>query len=154
MEFSQILSAAQAIDASVVEIGGVDRPALAVPADSLLPLMTCLRAHAEWGFDMLSTHTAVDWVDQEEIELIYQLNSLKTGMAIMVSCRIPRAEPKAPSVSSLWSIAQWQEREVYDLFGVLYEGHPDLRRIFLDDDWDGFPLRKDYKDDFMLECPR
>jgi NADH:ubiquinone oxidoreductase subunit C len=56
-----------------------------------------------------------------------------------------------PTVSSIWPIAHWQEREVFDLFGVGYDGHPDLRRIFLEDDWLGHPLRKDYHDPDMLE---
>jgi NADH-quinone oxidoreductase subunit C len=72
----------------------------------------------------------------------------------MVSVSVPRANPVAPTVSTIWEIAQWQEREVYDLFGVRYEGHPDLRRLFLDDNWQGHPLRKDYQDDDMLELPK
>jgi NADH:ubiquinone oxidoreductase subunit C len=67
--------------------------------------------------------------------------------------KVPRQNPIAPSVHLLWPIAEWQEREVYDLFGVKYAGHPDLRRLFLEDDWKGFPLLKDYKDDFTLERP-
>ena len=55
------------------------------------------------------------------------------------------------TICSIWRIAEWQEREVFDLFGILYNNHPDLRRIFLEDDWVGFPLRKNYKDNFMLE---
>jgi NADH-quinone oxidoreductase subunit C len=69
----------------------------------------------------------------------------------MVSVFVGREKPVVPSVSSLWMIAEWQEREVYDLFGVLYDNHSDLRRLFLEDDWVGHPLRKDYQDDFMLD---
>jgi NADH-quinone oxidoreductase subunit C len=56
-------------------------------------------------------------------------------------------------VSAIWAIAEWQEREVFDMFGVHYRQHPDLRRLLLDDDWQGFPLRKDYQDDFVLSRP-
>ena len=71
----------------------------------------------------------------------------------MISASVPRDNPVLPTVCGVWPIAQWQEREVYDLFGILYEGHPDLRRLFLEDDWVGFPLRKDYKDDHLLVKP-
>ncbi len=71
-----------------------------------------------------------------------------------MTCRVPRGEPVAPTVSALWPIALWQEREAFDLMGVLYDDHPDLRRLFLEDDWVGYPLRKDYKDDYMLRDPR
>jgi NADH:ubiquinone oxidoreductase subunit C len=72
---------------------------------------------------------------------------------VYVVTSVARDNPLVPTVMDIWPIAEWQEREVYDLFGVLYDGHPDLRRLFLEDDWVGFPLRKDYEDDFMLEPP-
>ncbi|MBU1920404.1 NADH-quinone oxidoreductase subunit C, partial [bacterium] len=81
---------------------------------------------------------------------IYQLYSTKFHHYLMLSVKVDREHPVVPSVSSVWRIAQWHEREVYDLFGVLYDNHPDLRRLFLEDDWQGHPLRKDYRDDFML----
>jgi NADH-quinone oxidoreductase subunit C len=105
------------------------------------------------SFDMLCTHTAVDWLGEDRFELVYVLYSTKHRHYVTVSTSIPRDKPEASSVSSIWRIAEWQEREVYDLMGVLYSGHPDLRRMFLEDDWVGFPLRKDYKDDFMLGLP-
>jgi NADH-quinone oxidoreductase subunit C len=64
---------------------------------------------------------------------------------------VPRDAAVVPSLASVWPIAEWQEREVYDLMGILYADHPDLRRLFLDDDWQGFPLRKDYEDDYILK---
>ena len=65
-----------------------------------------------------------------------------------------RDAPVAPTVSRSWPAAEWQEREAYDLMGILYDEHPDLRRLFLEDDWQGFPLRKDYRDPDMLEFPK
>lgn len=107
----------------------------------------------QFQFDMLADHAAIDWPQENKIELLYQLYSLTEGLHLMVSVSLDRRNPIAPSVYQLWPIAEWQEREVYDLFGVKYAGHPDLRRLFLEDDWKGFPLLKDYNDDFILEKP-
>jgi len=93
-------------------------------------------------------------VADSEFELLYRLYSLKTLAMLVVFTTIPRETPVIPTVSSVWRIAEWQEREVYDLFGILYDNHPDLRRVFLEDAWEGFPLRKDYQDDFMLTLVR
>ena len=82
--------------------------------------------------------------EQGHFECIYNLYSTTHGHRLLVSVSVPRDNPVVPSVASLWAIAEWQEREVFDLMGVLYDGHPDLRRLFLEDDWQGYPLRKDY----------
>ena len=125
-----------------------------VPSEYLLTLMKTLRDDSRFSFDQLQLHTTMDWTNEDPVlatfECLYLLNSTVHHHDVMISVHIPRANPKINSVSALWPIAQWQEREVYDMFGVLYENHPDLRRILLDDDWKGFPLRKDYQDDFML----
>ncbi len=130
--------------------GSADCPAVQVPVDGLLNLLTKLRLAPEFNFEMLSSHTAVDRLEQNVFELVYYLYSLTYQKRLMISVLIPRDNPVAPTCSGIWKIAEWQEREVYDLFGVYYDGHPDLRRVFLEDDWKGFPLRKDYHDDFML----
>jgi NAD(P)H-quinone oxidoreductase subunit J len=72
---------------------------------------------------------------------------------IFVKTRIPRDEPVIRSVNDLWAAANWQERETYDMFGIVFEGHPDLRRILLTDDWVGWPLRKDYDDPNIIRRP-
>jgi len=126
-------------------------PTIIIPADSLSEYMTNLfETHK---FDMLKSHTCVDWPEEEEFELITLLFSTTSLQHIWVSARVPRTNPVISTISHIWPIAEFQEREVYDLFGILYENHKDLRRLFLDDDWEGFPLRKDFKDDFMLERP-
>ncbi len=131
-----------------------DRLSVVVPSDQLLSVAMKLRDSEPLSFDMLCAHTAIDWLKDEKIELIYQLYSTKHGHHLMMSVYVSRTEAVAvPSLHTVWQIAQWQEREVYDLFGICYSGHPDLRRILLEDDWKGFPLLKDYKDDFMLERP-
>lgn len=127
--------------------------AVSAPREALLDLLRWLRDDARLHFDFLQTHTAVDWPDRDCLELVYVLYSTEHGHQLIVRAEIPRSNPVAPTVSELWPIAHWQEREVYDMFGVLYDGHPDLRRLFLEDDWQGFPLRKDYQDEHMLERP-
>lgn len=131
-----------------------DRPAVRVPADTLAAAMTRLRDDETLAFDMLLDHTAIDWLAAGTFELIYNLYSTVHGHYLMVSATVPRARPVVPTVSGLWDAAHWQEREVFDLLGVEYDGHPDLRRLFLEDDWQGFPLRKDYTDEDMLRLPK
>ena len=154
MDTEALILAVTALQAGLSRRANIDMPAVQVSAGSLLALMGALRQDERFAFDMLLDHTAIDWIEQDRIELLYNLYSTTHGHYLMVSVSVPRANPVAPTVSTLWEIAQWQEREVYDLFGVRYENHPDLRRLFLDDDWQGYPLRKDYKDEHMLELPQ
>jgi NADH-quinone oxidoreductase subunit C len=124
--------------------------AVQISSDKLIPLMTQLHDDTDFAFAMLVSHTVVDRIEQNEFELLYFLYSLIHRKQLLVSVSIPRDNPVVPTLSSVWKIAEFQEREAYDLFGIQYDNHPDLRRVFLEDDWKGFPLRKDYKDDFML----
>ena len=96
------------------------------------------------GFDFLQNLTAVDWIKEERIELVYHLWSYARRQERVVKIDLPRAQPEAPSVADVWRAANWYEREQFDLFGVVFTGHPDLRRILLPDDWPGHPMRKDY----------
>lgn len=130
--------------------GNADCPAVQLPVTNLLGLMKTLRDDPAFAFEMLTSHTAVDRIEQGKFELVYYLYSMANQKRLLVSVTVPRDNPVVPTLLSVWQIAEWQEREVYDLFGVEYDNHPDLRRVFLEDDWKGFPLRKDYKDDFML----
>lgn len=103
------------------------------------------------GFDRLGMVTAVDRVDF--FEMVYRLQSREIHAGLFLKCAVPRSDPKVASMFDLWPAADWQEREVYDLFGITFEGHPDLRRILLPDDWVGHPLRKDYEDDRIVRRP-
>lgn len=103
------------------------------------------------GFDRLGMTTAVDYGD--EFELVYRLQSRAMQCGMFLKCRLPRQAPRARSLTDLWPSANWQEREVYDMFGIEFEGHPDLRRILLPEDWVGYPLRKDYEDERMIRRP-
>ncbi len=103
------------------------------------------------GFDRLGMLTAVDRI--EHFEMVYRLTSRSMSTGIFLKCSVPRDNPVTRSLFSLWPAALWQEREVFDLFGIDFEGHPDMRRILLPDDWVGHPLRKDYEDDRVIKRP-
>jgi len=98
----------------------------------------------ELEFDYLTDITAVDYPEREKrFEMVYHLFSLKNHYRIRVKTEIKEGE-KVSSMTKVWGSANWLEREVYDMFGIEFEGHPDLRRILLSDEWEGHPLRKDY----------
>lgn len=103
------------------------------------------------GFDRLGLVTAVDF--GEEFEIVYRLQSREHRLGMFVKCRVPRGEARVSSIADLWPAALWHEREAFDLMGIVFEGHPDLRRILLPDDWVGHPLRKDYADERMKRRP-
>ncbi|GAB4285645.1 MAG: hypothetical protein Kow0067_08760 [Coriobacteriia bacterium] len=121
---------------------------LTVPADRLLLAAQDMK---DLGFDLLGMLTAVD--RGETFELVYRVRSREMSAAIFLKTEVPRDDPRIPSLVPLWPAADWQEREVYDLFGIVFEGHPDLRRILLPDDWEGYPLRKDYADERIIRRP-
>ncbi|MDP2232541.1 MAG: NADH-quinone oxidoreductase subunit C, partial [Actinomycetota bacterium] len=103
------------------------------------------------GFDVLGMLTAVDRGDS--FELVYRLQSREMGAAIFLKSLVPRGDATVASVVDLWPAATWHEREVFDLFGIEFTGHLDLKRILLPDDWVGFPLRKDYHDERIVRRP-
>ncbi len=116
---------------------------LLVKAESLLEIAAYLKNTRGLDFDYLSAITAVDYLDY--FEVIYQLTSLRRNHSLVVKTRCyGRDNPTIPSVFSLWRSADFQEREIYDLFGISFEGHPNLKRIVLWDGFQGYPLRKDY----------
>jgi len=101
-----------------------------------------LRNTPAWSFDYLNDLHAVDL--GEEFQVNYFLQSFQRGHLLAVSLSVPRDDPRVPSVTQVWPTADWHEREAYDLFGILFVGHPNLTRILLPEDWEGHPLRKDY----------
>jgi len=105
----------------------------------------------ELGFDRLGMVTAVDYVDW--MVLVYRLQSRSMSTALFVKCQLKRDDLVAPSLADVWPAALWQEREVYDLFGVDFSGHPDLRRIMLPEEFEGHPLRKDYDNPRVIKRP-
>lgn len=104
-----------------------------------------------FGFDRLGMVTAVDF--GEQFEVVYRLQSREHGVGVFLKCRVPRDDARVDSLVPLWPAADWQERETYDLMGVVFDRHPDLRRILLTEDWVGHPLRKDYEDAHIVPRP-
>ena len=99
----------------------------------------------EQGYRRLSFVTAIDWHPLEpRFEVVYSVHSFERNDWLRVKCRVGGENPEIDSVSGVWRSANWYEREVFDLFGILFRGHPDLRRILMPEDWQGHPLRKDY----------
>ncbi len=122
---------------------------LVVDPARIFDVMKTLRTDAELHMDFLADLTAVDYLGQEpRFEVVYHLRSFKTGARLRV--KAPLAEPEDGSspvidtVVPLWAIANWMEREVWDLYGIKFRGHPDLRRILMYEEFVGHPLRKDY----------
>ena len=108
---------------------------------------TCLllRDHQETFFDMLSCLTGLDnGPEQNTMEVIYNLYSIPFEHSLMLKVILPREKPEIETVSPIWKTANWHEREAFDLFGIQFKNHPDLRRILMPADWKGFPMRKDY----------
>jgi NADH-quinone oxidoreductase subunit C len=108
----------------------------------------CLKLYndASSYFDMCSCITGIDnGVDAGTMEVIYNLYSIPYNHHTALKVVIPRGKPEVETVADVWKTADWHERELFDMFGIVVKGHPDLRRILMPADWEGFPLRKDYK---------
>ena len=138
-------------------------PWIEVAPDSLVEVCRFLRDDPDLRFNLLNCITAVDYFEpdpkkaaktdwQPHLEVVYHVSSIAKKHSLVVKVMLPRwnndvvgEPPEVPSVSQVWSTANWHEREVFDLSGVNFLGHPDLRRILCPEDWVGFPLRKDYE---------
>ncbi|PPL02383.1 NADH-quinone oxidoreductase subunit C [Parapedobacter indicus] len=146
-----LLAAQFGDEAATIESSGL-QPALVV--ESLLLRQVCLflRDHVDTYFDFLSCISAVDdGVPAGTFTVVYHLASIPYNYQLTLKVIVPNDRrldnlPSVPSVSSVWRTADWHEREAFDLMGIYFEGHPDLRRILLPEDWEGYPLRKDYED--------
>ena len=131
---------AEKLPDSIVESGA---DYLLVDSGSLLDTMTFLKNTPELNFEYLNYITSVDCFDY--FEVVYQFTSFEHNHSLVVKARCyDRENPALPSVISLWQGADFQEREIYDLMGISFDGHPNMKRIFLWDGFPGYPLRKDY----------
>ncbi len=117
-------------------------PTFRVPAENLVDLCRWLRDNPEFDVSSLSFVSAIDWPDR--FEVVYHLVSLARAHSVTLKVPIAKDDARVPSVVAIWQGADWHEREAYDLFGITFEGHPNLRRILMSADWKGHPLRKDY----------
>ena len=119
---------------------------LIIEANDLISVARELHQNSSTYFDMLSCVTGIDnGPDAQTMEVVYNLYSIPFHCSLMLKVVLPREKPQVESVSSIWKSANWLEREVYDMFGIQFKNHPDLRRILMPNDWEGFPLRKDYQ---------
>jgi NADH-quinone oxidoreductase subunit C len=141
---------------SIEGTDAIDQPSIVVPAEALLTTAQALRDAPELNFHFLAELTAVDWWPKEpRFEVVYHLACVgvpdfpRPGMSgqagrLRMKVRLAGDRARVASVIDVWPNANWYEREVYDLFGIVFEGHPDLRRLLMPEEWDGHPARKDY----------
>jgi len=120
-----------------------DVPILYFSKDAIVELLRVLKDEAGFDYNFLADITATDEEVEPRFEVIYNLASYSSGSRIRVKVRVRDGE-EVPTSVSVWEGANWAEREIWDMFGIKFQGHPDLRRILMDERWQGHPLRKDY----------
>ena len=129
--------------AQVIEFRG--ETTVVVPLEHLVRTAEYLVTEPSLRFSFLSDITTVDrYPIEPRFEVNYHLLSIERRERLRLKVRVPGNEPVVPSVTPVWPTANWHEREIFDLFGIRFQGHPDLRRILMPEDWEGYPLRKDY----------
>jgi len=133
----------EGVQDSVIELGDL---VVTVAPEDLTKVLTTCKNSPSLAFNLLSDITAVDWMDHRDdrFEVVYQLLSISKLWRLTVKVAVSESKPEIPSVVSLWSGANFLEREVWDMFGIRFQGHPDLRRILMYEEFVGHPLRKDY----------
>ena len=120
-------------------------PGIQVSPAGLVAALTFLREDPEQSYDMLTDLTCVDREATEGVyEIVYVLRSLERGTSVLIKAAVAADVAEVPTASGIWASANWAEREVWDMFGVRFSGHPDLRRILMYDEFEGHPLRKSY----------
>jgi NADH-quinone oxidoreductase subunit C len=136
---------------AVEPASSIDMPAVYIGRDDLVQAFTVLRDDPSLQFAFLAEVTAVDYHPAEpRWELVYHVACLGSAYAsaparrLRVKVRVPGDDARVPTITGVYPAANWLEREVYDLMGISFDGHPDLRRILMPEDWEGFPLRRDY----------
>jgi NADH-quinone oxidoreductase subunit C len=129
---------------SVTELRG--QVSVVIKKDRVLEIARYLHEEPELLFDHLRDICGVDYLGKKEprFEVVYHLYSIKHRHFIRLKAQVPEGDCRIQSVVAVWTGANWHERECYDMFGVVFDGHPDLRRVLLPEDWEGHPLRKDY----------
>jgi NADH-quinone oxidoreductase subunit C len=127
------------------EVGqSIDSPTIYVPADKLVPTCKVLQEHPQLRFNVLVEVTAADYLPRDpRFEVVYHLLSVPNKLRLRLKVRVG-VNGSVPTVQSIWRGANWLEREVWDMFGIFFDGHGDLRRLLMPEDWEGHPARKDY----------
>lgn len=122
---------------------------ITVTPENLYQLMSDLKSNKETSFDYLFCLSGVDW--QLELGVVYHLESTTHRHIVVVKAKTAdRENPTLDTVCDIWKTAEFHEREVYDFFGIKFNNHPNLKRLFLTEEWEGFPLRKDYEDEINM----
>jgi|TARA_B110000240_G_C13171951_1_gene314016 NADH-quinone oxidoreductase subunit C len=130
---------------SVIESEDLAEKQVELKADQWFDIATFLKEDPNLSFDQLECITGIDLGEEASLQTRYNLHSMEYRHKIEILISHDRKEPKVASIEKIWRIGDWFERETYDMFGIVYEGHRDLRRILCPDDWEGWPLRKDYE---------
>ena len=146
LEFSQLIEIVKGITSNIqLDVKSTPK-AVIVPSTDIKKLCQELYQNPSTYFDMLSCVTGVDnGVEASTMEVVYNLYSVPFNHHLMLKVILPRENPEVDSVCTIWRAADWLEREVFDMYGIKFSGHPDLRRILMPADWEGYPLRKDFK---------
>ena len=147
LDQNSIVERLRAADEKVIAVASEFRGelTLVLPPEQLLRAAQLLQAEPGLQFDFLSDISAVDRFPIEpRFEMNYHLLSIPLRQIVRLRVWLPGKEPVVSTVIPVWPTANWHEREIFDLFGIRFEGHPDLHRILMPDDWEGYPLRKDY----------
>jgi NADH-quinone oxidoreductase subunit C len=140
-----VAASVEAFDSEAITAAQFDRNELTLEIASAKIVSVCGFLKYDQRFVRLSTVTGVDRYPAEpRFEVVYHLHSVERNERLRLKCRLPGADPVIESVTSVWRAANWYERETFDMFGIRFVNHPDLRRILMPEDWDGHPLRKDY----------
>jgi NADH-quinone oxidoreductase subunit C len=122
-----------------------DQVSVSVKREKLLEICRYLHDDPDMHMDYLADLLGVDYPDNKfRFEVVYNLFSMKHEHRILIKALLPEDEPAVESVVSVWNGANWHEREACDMYGIVFNNHPDLRRILMPEDWEGYPLRKDY----------
>jgi NADH-quinone oxidoreductase subunit C len=124
------------------------QPCVVVATDAIVEVAAFCKSDPDLAFDNLMCLSAVDYPKETppRMEVVYHVLSYSHGHTFVLKVHLPRESPVVATVESVWGVANWHEREAFDLFGILFTGHSDMRRILLPDDWEGYPLRKDWVD--------
>ena len=126
------------------QTGDVGEPWVLVETSSLKEIMKTLRDDPQLSFNVLMCLSGVHYQKEEELGVTYHINSTIFGHSLAIKVRVPIDNPHVPSVETVWKTANWHEREAWDMVGLIFDDHPNHKRILCPEDWEGHPLRKDY----------
>lgn len=144
-EICDLLTARFGEQALVVKPDEKPEPWIEVNPEILPELARFLRDEQALRFDLLMCLSGVHYEKEQQLGVTYHLNSTTEKHKLTLKVLLSAEDAVVPSVQAVWKTANWHEREAFDMYGIRFEGHPDLRRILCPDDWQGYPLRKDYK---------